>query len=99
MLFVILASDRPGALELRLATRPKHIDYWNATGAVKIAGAMLENYNADGNPKGSIVIVDAPDLATVNKMLADDPYTLAGVFGDDVRIELLRPGIGEWKPA
>lgn len=98
MLFVVIAADRPGALPKRLAARPAHLDYWNGTGAVKIAGAMLTEQRADGDPKGSILIIDAPDRQAVDAMLAQDPYTLADVF-ESVRIELLRPGLGEWKPA
>lgn len=95
MFFLVLAADRPGLLERRLEHRQHHLDYWNAkAGAVKIAGAMLDG----DSPKGSAFILEAEDEAAVRKLLADDPFTTEGIFGDDVRIEAYRPAIGDWKP-
>lgn len=100
MFFIILANDRPGLLEQRLAQRARHVDYWNAQpGVVKIAGAMLSDDSTAGTPKGSAFIVEAESLAAARALLAADPFTTEGIFDDDVRIEVLRPGIGEWKPA
>lgn len=98
MLFIILATDRPGSLEQRLAHRQRHLDYWNGLpGTVKLAGAMLEPAAADGTPKGSAIIVEAPDLAAAQALLAQDPFTLEGIFADNARIEVVRPALGEWK--
>lgn len=41
MLFALLCTDKPGALQLRLDTRPDHVAYLNdlnARGILKIAG-------------------------------------------------------------
>jgi uncharacterized protein YciI len=94
--FLILAPDRPGMLDRRLAHRQRHLDYWNGlAGAVKIAGAMLSG----DAPKGSAFLIEAEDEAAVRALIADDPFTTEGIFGDDIRIEAVRPAIGEWKPA
>ena len=96
MFFLILAADRPGMIERRLEHRQRHIDYWTGLpGAVKIAGAMLE----EGSPKGSAFLIEAEDEAAARRLLADDPFSTEKIFGDDIRIEALRPAIGEWKPA
>jgi uncharacterized protein YciI len=100
MYFVILAADRPGLLEQRLAHRQEHLDYWNALpGVVKIAGAMLTNDGPDGAPKGSAFIIEAESLAAARALVAGDPFAVRGIFGDEIRVEVLRPGLGEWKPA
>ena len=35
----------------------------------------------------------------VRALLSGDPFSTAGIFGDDLRIEAFRPAIGDWKPA
>ncbi len=100
MLFIVLAADRPGALEQRLAQRPKHLEYLNALpGVVKIAGAMLADDTPEAAPKGSAFILEAESLEAARKIVAEDPFSKLGIFSDDIRIEVLRPGAGEWKPA
>lgn len=95
MYFIILASDRPGMLDRRIAIRQRHLDYWTGIpGAVKVAGAMLD---ADGNPKGSSFLIEAADEDAARALLAGDPFTTEGIFGE-VRLETVRPAIGEWKP-
>jgi uncharacterized protein YciI len=100
MFFVILATDRPGALDQRLAHRQKHLDYWNGMpGVVRIGGPMLSDDSTGATPKGSTFIVEAENLQAARKLIAEDPFMKEGIFGDDVRIEVLRPTIGDWKPA
>ena len=78
MLFVIIAEDKPGALELRLATRPTHLDYLESKVEMLVqAGPTLD---AEGKPNGSVLLVEAPDLAAVQDFAAGDPYAKAGLF-------------------
>jgi len=99
MFFIVLAVDRPGALELRLAHRQKHIDYWNSfPGTVRIGGALLADDSIDAPAKGSGFIIEAENSELVRGLLARDPFVLEGVFGDDIRIDVMRLGIGDWKP-
>lgn len=96
MFFLILAADRPGQLDRRLEHRQRHLDYWNGLpGTVKVAGAML----AGDSPRGSAFLIEAEDEAAARRLLAGDPFTTEGIFGDDIRIEAVRPAIGDWKPA
>jgi uncharacterized protein YciI len=89
-LFVIICKDKPGALDTRMATRPTHLDYLNAAGLVKAAGPLLSD---EGNPIGSLLIVEAEDKAAVQTFLDNDPYTLAGIF-ESVEIKSWRVGVG-----
>jgi uncharacterized protein YciI len=89
-LFAILCKDKPGALETRLATRPVHLDYLNQSKGLKLAGALLGD---DGDPIGSLLIVEAEDLAAAQAQADNDPFTGAGVF-ESVEVRPWRLAIG-----
>ena len=78
-LFLILCADKPGSRELRAATRPAHLAYLS-TGEVqvKLAGPWLDE--GDGGPLGSMLLVEADDIAAARAFAAGDPYALAGLF-------------------
>jgi len=90
-LFAITCKDKLGALETRLATRPVHLDYLKASTGLKLAGALLGD---DGNPVGSLLIVEADDLAAAQAQADNDPFTVAGVF-ESVEVRAWRVAIGE----
>lgn len=78
MQFVLTAYDRPGALSLRLETRPTHLDYLRSIVAnIVVGGPILDS---EGKPCGSIIIYEADDLAAAEKLVSDDPYSRAGLF-------------------
>ncbi|PHK95074.1 hypothetical protein CR162_10005 [Pseudoroseomonas rhizosphaerae] len=78
MLFAIIADDKPGALELRLATRPTHLEYLDSQVEKLVqAGPVLD---AEGKPCGSVLIVEAEDQAAAEAFAAADPYAKAGLF-------------------
>ena len=78
MLFVIVAEDKPASLELRLATRPTHLEYLDGQmEALVQAGPVLD---AEGRPCGSVLLVDLPDQAAAEAFAAADPYARAGLF-------------------
>lgn len=100
MFFIVLAPDKPGMLEQRLAHRPAHVDYWVRHGdALKVAGAMLEPDASDAAPIGSSFLIEAEDEAAVRALIAADPFTIEGIFGDDVTVQPMRPALGVWRPA
>jgi uncharacterized protein YciI len=82
MLFAIICTDKPNGLELRMETRPAHLDYLKTTSVVQ-AGPFL---GEDGKPTGSLVFIEAADRAAAEAWAANDPYAKAGLFSD-VRIE------------
>lgn len=80
MLFALICKDKPGHLQVRLDTRPDHVNFLNALNADKqlaFAGPFLD---ADGKPNGSLVVVDVADPAGAEAIAAADPYAKAGLF-------------------
>lgn len=77
MLFVITALDRENSRDLRMATRPAHFEYARVTGAVRLGGPFLD---AKGEMIGSLIIVEARDLAAAEEWQRNDPYAQAGLF-------------------
>lgn len=80
MLYVLLCTDKPDALSLRLDTRPAHVAYLdalNAAGKLKFAGPFL---GGDGKPNGSLVMLEVADQAEAEAIASRDPYALAGLF-------------------
>jgi uncharacterized protein YciI len=90
-LFAITCKDKPGALETRLAARPVHLDYLKASKGLKLAGALLDE---TGSPIGSLLIVEADDIAGAQAQADNDPFTAAGVF-ESVEVRPWRLAIGE----
>jgi uncharacterized protein YciI len=77
-LFVITCVDRPGGLVRRMATREAHFAYARSLpGVVRLGGPFLSE---TGEMIGSLMIIEAPDLAAAMRFNADDPYTRAGLF-------------------
>ena len=82
MFYALMAWDKPGALELRMENRPDHLAYLKETGVVRQAGPFLD---ADGNPCGSLIVLDVPKMAAAQAWADNDPYAKAGLF-ETVRI-------------
>ena len=92
-LFVITAADRPGGLAVRLEHRPAHLAYLaEHAGAVKLAGPFLTAAEG-GEPRGSLLIVEAADQAAAETFAAGDPYAKAGLF-EGSKVEPWRLSIG-----
>ncbi|RWQ17689.1 YciI-like protein [Mesorhizobium sp.] len=80
MLFAVICKDKPGSLQVRLDTRPEHIAFLeglNGDKKLAFAGPFLD---AEGKPNGSLVVVEASDLAGAQALSAADPYAKAGLF-------------------
>jgi uncharacterized protein len=80
MLFALWCTDKVGHLQVRMDTRPAHVEWLNgldAAGLLKQAGPTL---GADGKPMGSLVLIVADDLEAATKLAAEDPYAKAGLF-------------------
>jgi uncharacterized protein YciI len=85
-MFVLICTDKPGAIETRKSNRDAHLAYIAETGVVAQAGPFLD---AGGAMCGSLVILNVDSRAAAENWAAGDPYAKAGLFAD-VRIE-------EWK--
>ena len=76
--FILICTDKPGALELRNETRPAHLAYIESKGAsVLLGGAVLDE---QGAPAGSVIVIEAKDAAAAQEFANADPYAIAGVF-------------------
>ncbi len=79
MLFVLICIDKPNSFELRSAMRPSHLAYIDAQlRQVKVAGPFLSD---DGQTMlGSLIVIEAQDIAAARAFAAADPYALGGLF-------------------
>ena len=91
-LFLVLCTDKPGSRDLRTATRPDHLAYLSQGEVrVKVGGAWLDE--ADGGPLGSMLVVEADDIAAARAFAAADPYARAGLFAS-VEVRPWRLAVG-----
>lgn len=78
MLYVVLCTDKPNSLEVRLKLRPDHVSYLTSLQhRMKTAGPFLDKA---GDPCGSLVVLEADSMAEAEAMAAKDPYAQAGLF-------------------
>jgi uncharacterized protein YciI len=84
MLFVLHLLDKPGSAELRQRVRPEHkACLAQVAERIAFAGPLLRE---DGQTMlGSLLVIDFAARDAVMAWLADEPFTLAGLFAD-VRI-------------
>jgi uncharacterized protein YciI len=80
MYVALICRDKPGLLQVRLDTRPAHVEFLkglSAEGRIAFAGPMI---GADGNPNGSLVVLDVESIEVAREIAAQDPYAKAGLF-------------------
>ncbi len=79
MLFAVICTDKPGSVDLRMATRDAHLEFLKGLGdAVVIAGPFANE--AGDAMTGSLVVLEADTLEAAQAMAARDPYAKAGLF-------------------
>ncbi len=79
MLYLAICRDKPDHLALRTATREVHVAWLKSLGAVlKIAGPFLDDGATE--MRGSLLVVEAEDLAAAKAIFVADPYQAAGLF-------------------
>jgi len=92
MLYVIHALDKPGHVEVRRANMPAHVEYVKSQ-SVKLVLAgplMAEDHQT---PIGTVLVVDAENLAAAQAFADGDPYRKADLFAE-VRVNAWRKTIG-----
>lgn len=80
MFFALWCTDKKDHLQLRMDTRPAHVEWINglmAAGKLRFAGATPD---ADGKPMGSLVMLIAESAEEAAELAAQDPYAKAGLF-------------------
>ena len=85
-LYMMLCTDKPEALDLRMANRAAHLAYVAETGCVVLAGPVLDDA---GQMAGSLLVLECENIAAARDWGAGDPYAQAGLF-ESVRLQ-------EWK--
>ncbi|GGD15454.1 YciI family protein [Aquisalinus flavus] len=76
--FILICRDGPDGAAKRPGVRPQHLDHVaDHSSTVKLAGPLLDE---DGNPAGSLFLLDMETRAEVEAFSAADPYQKAGVF-------------------
>jgi uncharacterized protein YciI len=79
MHFVVYCLDKSGHGQVRANNRDAHLAYLKEHSAsIVFAGPMLDD--AAASMIGSLLVMDFPDRAAVDKFVAGDPYGRAGLF-------------------
>lgn len=82
MLFAVLCTDKPNALQVRMDARPAHVEFLNdlnVKGILVFAGPFLDD---EGKPNGSLVVFNAETIEDVRAIASADPYAKAGLFSN-----------------
>ena len=86
MQFLIKAYDGKGMLEKRMEVRPRHLEGMKTLGKQIIcAGGLLDK---DGRMKGSALVMEFPDRASVDEYLRNEPYVSEGVW-EKIEVETM----------
>jgi uncharacterized protein YciI len=78
LLFVIIGHDSPEAKELRPKLRPAHLTHlegFHRAGRIKLSGPLTDG-------AGSLIVIEAADLADAKRVADADPYVRGGVFAE-----------------
>ncbi len=81
-LFIYRGRDSERGLELRKEHREKHLAHLSGldeAGRIRFAGPLID---AGGNPCGSVIVLEAPDLAAARVIAEGDPYLTQGIFAE-----------------
>lgn len=84
MQFIIRAYDGPDMLEKRMSVRPRHLkNMKRVIDHVICAGGLLDG---EGKMKGSVLVMDFTDRASLDEYLDSEPYIMEKVW-EKVEIE------------
>lgn len=78
-MYVIICTDKPNSLDLRLANRSAHLEYAKGWADRMVMGGPF--LSEDGNAMlGSMLVLAVDDRSEAEAFAANDPYALAGLF-------------------
>ena len=88
MVFTLMCTDKPNSLPIRQANRQEHLDYLKKfRDSLYFSGALLDT-NQD--PNGDLIVIEMADRSAVDNFIANDPYTIAGLFAEVKVVETIR---------
>ena len=78
-LFIFNARDKAGALDIRMANRPAHLEWAKGfADKIRMGGPVFAE---DGETfAGSVFVMEMESLAEMEAWAAADPYAKAGLF-------------------
>ncbi|MEE2664082.1 MAG: YciI family protein [Myxococcota bacterium] len=79
-LFCYVGYDGPSGLARRPDVRPQHLAHMQPlaeAGRIRYAGPLLDE---QGDPRGSLVVLEAADYHEARRIAETDPYLEQGVF-------------------
>ena len=86
MQFLIKAYDGAGMLEKRMEIRPRHLEGMNKLSEhIICAGGLLDD---EGKMRGSALIMEFEDRATLDAYLSSEPYITEHVW-EKVEVETM----------
>ena len=92
MLYAIHAIDKPGHSDVRVANREAHVEYVTSqTIKLVLAGPLLADDQETSI--GTLLIIDARDMAEAKAFADNDPYNQANLFAN-VSITAWRKTVG-----
>ncbi|MEM7767946.1 MAG: YciI family protein [Pseudomonadota bacterium] len=96
-LFIVYCIDKPGALDVRMANRPTHLEWAGAySDQIAVGGPLFAD---DGETfAGSMFLIDFPSINEARAWADSDPYAKAGLF-ERVEIRPYRWLVGDGKTA
>lgn len=78
MIYAVICTDKPHAVDLRMEVRPDHLKFLDALGLrLKSGGPFLAD---DGSPTGTLLIIEASNRDECLAVIEEDPYSHAGLF-------------------
>ena len=91
MQFLVLAYDGEGKLEKRLEVRPQHLANLPKDHVICAGGLLTEN---TGQMKGSAMVMEFENRASLDEYLRTEPYVVAGVW-EKITVEPMNVVIGK----
>lgn len=79
-IYVYIGHDGPDGQRLRPSVRERHlahIERFDREGRIVFAGPLRDEFGA---PRGSLIVLEADDLASARAIALRDPYLGEGVF-------------------
>lgn len=83
--YVLYAKDKPGSLERRLEYYPAHRAFLETRNEVEDVSVVMSGplQTDDGTTMiGSLLLIEAPSREAVERFIAEDPFTHAGIWAD-----------------